>query len=123
MARPLPLNKDLIVCVPSNYSNTSRGKFFENFCADILRRQSYRIDGMEVRKSGMEIDIQATHTPSNEKLYVECKFMQQKVDSSVVDLAFSQAFRLRVKKSHFFQFLIWGKMLNQRLRILDLMTV
>lgn len=37
MARPLPLNKDLIVCVPSNYSNTSRGKFFENFCADILR--------------------------------------------------------------------------------------
>lgn len=105
MARPLPLNKDLIVCVPSNYSNTSRGKFFENFCADLLRRQSYRIDGMEVRKSGMEIDIQATHTPSNEKLYVECKFMQQKVDSSVVDLAFSQAFRLRVKKNcTFFNF-------------------
>ncbi|HFN5435487.1 TPA: restriction endonuclease [Escherichia coli] len=109
MARPLPLNKDLIVCVPSNYSNTSRGKFFENFCADILRRQSYRIDGMEVRKSGMEIDIQATHTPSNEKLYVECKFMQQKVDSSVVDLAFSQAFRLRVKKIALFSISDLGK--------------
>ena len=31
MARPLPLNKDLIVCVPSNYSNTSRGKFSRIF--------------------------------------------------------------------------------------------
>ena len=64
---------------------------------------------MEVRKSGMEIDIQATHTPSNEKLYVECKFMQQKVDSSVVDLAFSQAFRLRVKKIALFSISDLGK--------------
>jgi len=64
---------------------------------------------MEVRKSGMEIDIQATHTPSNEKLYVECKFMQQKIDSSVVDLAFSQSFRLKVKKIALFSISDLGK--------------
>ncbi|HGM6995352.1 restriction endonuclease [Serratia ureilytica] len=109
MARPLPLNKDLIVCVPKKYSNASRGRFFEEFCADILRRQSYKIDGMEIRKSGMEIDIQAIHTPSNEKLYVECKFMQQKIDSSIVDLAFSQSFRLKVKKIALFSTSDLGK--------------
>ncbi|SFK02362.1 Restriction endonuclease [Candidatus Pantoea symbiotica] len=109
MSRPLPLNKDLIVCVPKNYSSTMKGKFFESFCADILRRQSFRIDGMEVRKSGMEIDIQATHTPSNEKLYVECKFMQQKIDSSIVDLAFSQSFRAKVKKIALFSISDLGK--------------
>jgi hypothetical protein len=107
MARPLPLNKDLIVCVPGNYSNTLRGQFFESFCADILRRQSYRIDGMEVRKTG--IDIEATHTPSNEKLYVECKFMQQKINSSVVDLAFSQSFRSKVRKIALFSTSDLGK--------------
>ncbi|RJL52380.1 nSTAND1 domain-containing NTPase [Pectobacterium carotovorum] len=109
MSRPLPLNKDLIVCVPKSYSTSEKGKFFENFCADILRRQSFRIDGMEVRMSGMEVDIQATHTPSNEKLYVECKFMQQRIDSSIVDLAFAQSFRLKVKKIALFSISDLGK--------------
>ncbi|MGG6196214.1 restriction endonuclease [Pantoea allii] len=109
MSRPLPLSKDLIVCVPKSYSTTQRGKFFENFCADILRRQSYRIDGMEVRRTGMEVDIEATHTPSNEKLYVECKFMQQRIDSSIIDLAFSQSFRMKVKKIALFSTSDLGK--------------
>lgn len=110
MQRVVPIERDIIVAVPSSYTKTQRGSFFEKLCADILRKQSYDIIGMEVRITGMEIDIQAIHKPSGTKLYVECKFYNtKKIDSSVVDLCYSQAFRARIKSIALFSTSPLGK--------------
>ena len=94
MQNPIPLEKDIIVIVPKNYTNTQKGSFFEKVCAEILKKQSYEILGLEVRRSGMEVDIEANHKPSGKKLYVECKFYNsKKIDANIVDLCYAQAFR------------------------------
>jgi len=98
MQRTIPIERDILVCVPEDYSKAQRGAFFERFCADILRKQSYEIIGIEVRKTGMEIDIQARHKPSGKDVYVECKFYNsKKIDANIVDLCFSQAVRAKAK--------------------------
>lgn len=110
MQRVVPIERDIIVAVPSSYTTTQRGSFFEKFCADILRKQSYEITGMEVRVTGMEIDIQAIHKPSGTKLYVECKFFNtKKIDSNIIDLCYSQAFRARMKSIALFSTAPLGK--------------
>lgn len=110
MQRAVPIERDIIVAVPASYTTTQRGSFFEKFCADILRKQSYEIVGMEVRITGMEIDIQAIHKPSGTKLYVECKFFNtKKIDSTIVDLCYSQAFRARLKSIALFSTAPLGK--------------
>ncbi|MCT9563092.1 restriction endonuclease [Acinetobacter baumannii] len=95
MNKIIPLEKFILISVPTNYSTTERGKFFESLCGEILKKQSYKITGYEVRKSGMEVDIQAIHTPSDKSVYVECKFYNEKatIDSKIIDLCFSQSFR------------------------------
>jgi len=94
MQIPIPIEKDIIVSVPTSYSNTKKGSFFEKLCADILSKQSYEIIGLEVRKTGMEVDIEAIHKPSSKKLYVECKFYNsKKIDANIIDLCYAQAFR------------------------------
>jgi len=75
MTRVVPVEHDIFVAVPDIYSNTEKGAFFEKLCADILRKQSYSIKGMEVRKTGMEIDITADHTPSGSIHLPEAVYM------------------------------------------------
>ena len=110
MTRVVPVKNDILVIVPDGYSNTQRGSFFEDLCADILRKQSYEIQGIEVRKTGMEIDIKAMHKPSGSSVYAECKFYNSKnVDSSVVDLCYAQAFRSKIKRIALFSTSKLGK--------------
>ncbi|WP_180008076.1 restriction endonuclease [Acinetobacter sp. YH16057] len=91
----IPIEKSIYIAIPSSYNTTQRGSFFEKLCAQILSKQSYAIESMEIRKSGMEVDIEARHTPSDKKVYVECKFYNNKytLESSILDLCFSQSFR------------------------------
>lgn len=94
MNRAIPIERDALIVVPESYSESKKGAFFEKICADILRKQSYEISNIEIRKTGMEIDIQARHTPSGKSVYVECKFYNsKKIDAGVVDLCFAQATR------------------------------
>lgn len=95
MGMLLELDKSIIIATPKNYTTTEQGNFFEKICAEILKKQSYKINSLNVRKTGMEIDIEATHTPSGKSLYVECKFYNDKstLESKIVDLCFSQSFR------------------------------
>ena len=110
MTRVLPIEKDIIISVPLSYTNTQKGKFFEVLCADILRKQSYEIKGIEVRKTGMEIDIAARHKPSNKNVYVECKFLNtKKIDANIIDLCFSQACRAKIKSIALFSTAALGK--------------
>ncbi|HHX8348006.1 TPA: restriction endonuclease [Vibrio diabolicus] len=111
MSRVLPIEKNLIISVPDNYTNTKRGSFFEQLCADILRWQSYAITGIEVRKTGMEVDIQATHEPSSRNIYVECKFYNDRktIDTGILDLCYAQAQRGRFKSIALFSTVKLGK--------------
>lgn len=110
MTRVVPVEQDIFVIVPDNYSNTQKGTFFEKLCADILRKQSYKITGMEVRKTGMEIDITAEHSPSGSSVYVECKFYNSKnIDSTIVDLCYAQSSRAKIKRIALFSTARLGK--------------
>lgn len=110
MQRVLPIERDIIVAVPSVYTTSQKGSFFEKLCADILRKQSYEIVGIEFRATGMEIDIKAVHKPSATNLYVECKFYNSsKLSANIVDLCYSQAFRARIKSIALFSTAPLGK--------------
>ena len=50
-----------------------RGTAFEEFMSIILSKLGYEITNVKVRKSGRELDIQATATVTGEPLLVECK--------------------------------------------------
>lgn len=111
MASIIPLEKNIIISVPKEYSTTERGKFFEKLCSQILSKQSYEITGHEVKRSGMEVDIEAIHRPSGKKVYVECKFYNDKssIDSGIVDLCFAQAYRSKASKIALFSTVKLGK--------------
>ena len=50
-----------------------KGKAFETFMSIILSKLGYEITNVNVRKSGRELDIEATATVTGEPLLVECK--------------------------------------------------
>ena len=106
----IPIERDALVLVPDSYSQVEKGAFFEKLCADILKKQSYEITNSEMRRTGMEIDIQAKHAPSGKTVYVECKFYNsKKVDASVVDLCFAQATRAKIDRIALFSTSKLGK--------------
>ncbi len=110
MNRAIPIERDALIVVPESYSESKKGAFFEKICADILRKQSYEISNIEIRKTGMEIDIQARHTPSGKSVYVECKFYNsKKIDAGVVDLCFAQATRAKIDRIALFSTAKLGK--------------
>ena len=110
MNRTIPIERNILVVVPEAYTNTKKGAFFEKLCADILKKQSYEILNVEIRKTGMEIDIQAKHTPSGKTVYVECKFYNSKnIDAGIVDLCFAQATRAKIDRIALFSTANLGK--------------
>ncbi|MGY3860343.1 nSTAND1 domain-containing NTPase [Aeromonas lacus] len=111
MSSIIPFEKSIVISVPSEYSSSEKGAFFERLCAQILRKQSYEITGCEVRRTGMEVDLEATHKPSRKTVYVECKFYNDKstIDSKVVDLCFAQSFRGDFDKIALFSTVKLGK--------------
>ena len=110
MEKAIEIDKNILIILPSTYNSTERGAFFEKLCANILKKQSYEIKAIEIRKIGMEVDIEAIHTPSQKKIYVECKFYHtQKISANVVDLCFSQAYRNGCKSIALFSTTPLGK--------------
>ena len=102
MTRTLPLVKDILIVVPDSYSNDDRGKYLESLAADLLKRMMYKVIGERIRFTGMEIDLLAKHSPSNEEYYVECKFRDEKISANDIDLCIGQATRKKIKRIAFF---------------------
>lgn len=111
MSSVLPVEKNIIISVPSEYTTSEKGGYFEKLCAQILRKQSYEITGWEVRRTGMEVDLEAIHRPSQKTVYIECKFFNDKsaIDSKIVDLCFAQSFRGDFAKIALFSTVKLGK--------------
>jgi Holliday junction resolvase-like predicted endonuclease len=95
--RPTEIDRSIRVVVPRAWENDQKGAFLERLAAGLLRRQSY--DVLErVRFTGMEIDVLATHKPSGDRVYVECKFHERPLSANVLDLMVGQGMRKRISR-------------------------
>ncbi len=95
MNRTTTMGRSLAIILPADVSNDDKGRFLEQLSAQILRRQSYEITE-RIRFTGMEIDLLCLHRPSNERLYVECKFYAGTVGANAIDQCVGQAVRKRI---------------------------
>lgn len=91
------IEKSIRILVPSAWDNDKKGAFLEKLTSEVLRRQSYEM--LErVRFTGMEIDLLATHKPSTDRVYVECKFHERPLGANVLDLMVGQGIRRRLSR-------------------------
>lgn len=56
----------------SNKIAKNKGDLLENLTQIIFEKKGYKVV-KELRRTGVEIDIQAKDNKTNEKIYVECK--------------------------------------------------
>lgn len=97
MSRTTTLERSLEILVPEAWSTDQKGKFLEDIASQILKRQSYEIES-RIRFTGMEIDLLATHKPSSDRIYTECKFHSASIGANVIDLMIGQGFRRNISR-------------------------
>jgi Holliday junction resolvase-like predicted endonuclease len=108
MNRTLSIEKSIEIMVPGNWSNDEKGRFLEDIAGQVLKRQSYDIIE-RIRFTGMEIDLLASHKPSGDQVYVECKFLSSSVSANVIDLMIAQAFRRNIQRIALFSASVLSK--------------
>ena len=96
------------VLAPQEWSNDQRGNYFEEIADKLLRKQRYEIVD-RVRFTGMEIDLLADHLDTNERAFVECKFLSDPFSANVIDLLIGKAVRRNVRIVYLFSTLNPGK--------------
>ncbi|MDZ7830273.1 MAG: YraN family protein [Desulfobacterales bacterium] len=89
------------VLAPQEWSNDQRGNFFEEIAGKLLRKQRYKIIE-RVRFTGMEIDLIADHLDTNERAFVECKFLSDPFSANVIDLLIGKVIRRNVRIAYLF---------------------
>ena len=92
------MNPKVQVLVPSNWSNTDRGQFFEDMVAKVFAQMQYKVI-MRVRLTGMEIDILGENLYSKEKAYIECKFLSSPFEAPIISKLIGNAMQ-RQEVSH-----------------------
>ena len=68
---------------PENWSNDERGKFFEDFVADVLRPMRLAISE-RLRVTGMEIDLLAKGIDQPRTILVECKAQRDALPADTI---------------------------------------
>lgn len=97
MTRTIPLKESLRVVVPAEWNSDKKGDFLEQIAAHVLRRQSYEISS-RVRFTGMEVDLLGRHKPSDDRVYIECKFHHTNISANVLDIMVGQAYRKDISR-------------------------
>ncbi len=99
------MNKDIKlscrVLAPQEWSNDQRGNYFEDMAGKLLRKKRYKIVD-RIRYTGMEIDLIADHLDTNERAFVECKFLSEPFSANVIDLLIGKAVRRNVRIAYLF---------------------
>jgi predicted helicase len=93
------MDTNVYILVPSNWSATKRGDYFESLVAMLLRRMRYRVTE-RVGLTGMEIDCLAENLDSKEKVYVECKFLKDPFESDFISKLIGNAFQRKITKGY-----------------------
>lgn len=90
------------ILVPTDWSNTARGDFFENLVSLLLQKIRYQTIE-RLRVTGMEIDLLAQHRDTKERAMVECKFKRDSIESQVISKLVGNAFmRDNISKAYLF---------------------
>lgn len=95
------MDTNVYILVPSDWSTTKRGDYFESLVAMLLRRMRYRVIE-PVGLTGMEIDCLAENLDSKEKVYVECKFLKDPFESDFISKLIGNALQRKITKGYLF---------------------
>lgn len=71
------------VCLSDELSKTDKGRILENLAKEVLESMQYDVKD-EIRITGMEVDLLATHKVSGEEIYVECKAHKNPLAADVI---------------------------------------
>lgn len=81
------LEKRIRVVVPDHWSADEKGTFLENIVSALLRRARFRVCN-RVRFKGMEIDVLAENVNTQERAFVECKFVNKPFSAEAANNSF-----------------------------------
>jgi len=101
------IKKSVRLLIPDK---TNDGKFLEEIAGALLKGQRYRIVE-RVRFTGMEIDLIADNVDTNQRVFVECKFVQEShpLSANVIDIIIGHAVRKNIKTAYLFSTAPLGK--------------
>lgn len=71
------------VAVTDSISNTDRGILLEKLGYEVLESMQYEVN-KQVRLTGIEVDLLATHKITSEEIYVECKAQRDNLAADVI---------------------------------------
>ena len=83
-----------------------KGTAFEEFMSTILSKTGYEITNVKVRKSGRELDIEATTTITGEPLLVECKAHSAVITGPELSKFYGKYTHEKEKKSQLFGLMV-----------------
>lgn len=104
----MEISRGILILVPSEWSQNDRGVFLESIAKRLLEKQRYRIVE-RVRYTGMEIDLVADHLDTQQRAFVECKFVEDPLSANVLDLLIGKAVRRGVDIAYLFSTAPLGK--------------
>jgi Holliday junction resolvase-like predicted endonuclease len=108
MSNSKKLKKIARVLVPCNWTNDKKGKFFEKVVGDWLKQKRYEVKE-RIRFTGMEIDLVADNIDTKQRIFVECKFVQDSLSANVVDSLIGKAVRKQIEAVFLFSTASLGK--------------
>lgn len=74
-------------------SNKDKGDLLEKLAQIIFKKMQYSVV-FELRKTGMEIDVEAKSIFGNKKVYIECKAWKENINAEVISKLLGNAFFL-----------------------------
>jgi Holliday junction resolvase-like predicted endonuclease len=95
------MDASVYILVPSEWSTTQRGNYFESLVSSLLQRMRFRVYE-RVRFTGMEIDCLAENLDNQEKVYVECKFLKDPFESEIIPKLTGKALQRKILKTYLF---------------------
>jgi Holliday junction resolvase-like predicted endonuclease len=95
------MDTSVYILVPSEWSTTKRGDYFEDLVALLLRRMRYRVTE-RVGFTGMEIDCLAENLDTKEKVYVECKFLKDLFEADFISKLIGNSLQRDIRKAYLF---------------------
>jgi AAA ATPase-like protein/restriction endonuclease len=95
------MDSSVYILVPSDWSTTKRGDYFESLVALLLRRMRYRVVE-RIGFTGMEIDCLAEDMNNKERVYVECKFLKDPFESDFISKLIGNALQRDIRKAYLF---------------------
>lgn len=91
------MNPQIKFVVPQSWTSDEKGKFFEDVVGKLLKKMRFQIE-KRVKFTGMEIDVLAKNIDTQQKAFVECKFMTDPLQAGVIHKLMGKAL---LKKAEF----------------------